>query len=396
MKKTVRIILSAGVIAVSQLVGGCCNCNKEDFTFKQELFASAINLDGEGQVYSAEFGETENSVKTKYFSETKASLSVSVNGQVEYAQGYSCFAQLIPNQMIGNPGDEIEITLDSQFTTRGATFTFPDNSTNTLTADAPSYKFNLPAEFKGTYVVKGKSQYTQGDATYVSEGQIEILDISTLREETIIYSNMNIKVGGSFEIPYGNVTKWESSDPGVAKVDGTKITGVAGGTTVMRSISGKSFMVTVEDDAVTLFRQPCLDWGCDISQVKSYMDGYIIDGETEEDGRITLKYEMKDLAFFIYTFTDGGLSDATVLCGCQEPEKAQAFIKKNYVDTFVEQDGIHIYLTKDGKTVVGVIQILDIIYEFVYIPATKSSDLTIVKEAYSNDEIQSLLGSIGK
>lgn len=145
--------------------------------------------------------------------------------------------------------------------------------------------------------------------------------------------------------------KWTSSNELVAYVKDNKIYSLYVGTATMKS--GKySFKVTVTPFYDGIYMEPCLNWGCSMSDVKKYMSGYEVKGTPTVDG-ITFYGRWKEDGY-VYVFNGGKLSGVGVVVkkSSVNASTLAGFIKERY--PYVGQQlGTYTYLTIDKKTIIS-------------------------------------------
>ena len=345
-------------------------------TVTNGLEAEALNLFNTSDGRTAQFSELINVPRIISYSEN----NINIGSQNVHKLGYAFAFVIDSNQMLGMPGDEIEITFNSSNQYDKATFTLPNGQFFLTSIDNPTISFTIPDEMGENFIVKGQSEYVNDEnQKFIRKGEIQILNEYIMIAKNIKYKDIIVGVGDKIEIPYNWDRKWVSSNPEIAKVEDSVIMALSTGEVTLSS-GDVSFTVKVDED-IDLFMEPCTDWGAEINHVKSYMSGYEIESENEEDGNIKLSYALKDVTSYTYNFDNGGLSAAMVLYGNTDTEAVQNFINYHYIDTGIEQDGIHLYLTQDGKTAVGISKLYGIIYEFIYIPSGSRAQFTqIVKK----------------
>ncbi|WP_288110300.1 hypothetical protein [Bacteroides acidifaciens] len=75
-------------------------------------------------------------------------------------------------------GDEVEITFTpSEPEEKEAFFTMPDGTSRKVTADAPSFRWTVPADFTSGMKIEGESHYKTDDAVCTQRGEIYLVEI---------------------------------------------------------------------------------------------------------------------------------------------------------------------------------------------------------------------------
>ena len=90
--------------------------------------------------------------------------------------------------------------------------------------------------------------------------------------------NQTLSVGQSYTIPSDGT--WVSDNDLIASIDGKTVKGLRVGEVAIRN-GGQSFNVTV-NPTITLFKDPCLDFGSSKATVKGFMSGFPSPTEKEE------------------------------------------------------------------------------------------------------------------
>ena len=100
-------------------------------------------------------------------------IKVTSNGQTIIVDGQSK-----SNELPVEAGDEVEITFNpSEPEEKEAFFTMPDGTTRKVTADAPSFRWTVPADFTSGMKIEGESHYKTDDAVYTQLGEIYLVEI---------------------------------------------------------------------------------------------------------------------------------------------------------------------------------------------------------------------------
>lgn len=187
------------------------------------------------------------------------------------------------------------------------------------------------------------------------------------------YSNQTLAVGSVYSIP-GRSTGWTSDNELIASVSTNGVTAKHVGETNIRNGS-KSFKVTVTGKYNT-FKEPCLQFGASMTQVKNFMSGYTLNKELTD----ALLYDGKfPVMYYMYTFknTRMYLSSAIIKSSSVDTEEMVDFLNERYV--FVTKDESKYYfafISPDMKTMV-ILQLdtmdYQVVYEIIYAEYTGSS-----------------------
>ena len=100
------------------------------------------------------------------------------------------------------------------------------------------------------------------------------------KEDEPNYPNKTMMASETYTIP-GKNGVWTSDNQLIASVSNGIVTAERVGETTIRNGS-KSFKVTVTGKYNT-FKEPCLKWGASKSTVKSFMSGYTMQSEDDEN-----------------------------------------------------------------------------------------------------------------
>ena len=182
------------------------------------------------------------------------------------------------------------------------------------------------------------------------------------KEDEPNYPNKTMMAGETYTIP-GKNGVWTSDNQLIASVSNGIVTAERVGETTIRN-GLKSFKVTVTGKYNT-FKEPCLKWGASKSTVKSFMSGYTL--QSEDDENIFYKGKYRE-ALTGYMFRSGGLYISTVVLFTSSvgTDELAAFLNERYV--YVTQNSSEYYFayaTPDEKNVV-VLQLTTISSEVVY------------------------------
>ena len=179
------------------------------------------------------------------------------------------------------------------------------------------------------------------------------------------YPNQTLVAGSVYAIPGGS-TGWTSDNELIASVSTNGVTAERVGETYIRNGS-KSFKVTVTGKYNT-FKEPCLQWNTGKSTVKSFMGGYTI--QSEDDDNIFYKGLLKELLTG-YSFKSGklNLSSVLLLPSVVDAEELVGYLAERYVYvTKNEAEYYYGFATPDKKSVI-IMQITTISSQVVYMIA---------------------------
>ena len=173
-------------------------------------------------------------------------------------------------------------------------------------------------------------------------------------EPTVKFSNKSLSYGETYSIPNGSKTEWLSSNDYIVSVSGSTIKAERVGEATISSKKG-SFKVTVTPNTY-VYTEPCLQWGCTKSTVKSYMNK-ISAVSIREDNSTTLNYfGSGKVQMYNYTFENSGLKGAgAALNGDYVDTNAMSnFMVERYIPVDVDESNYTFYLiSPDEKTFVG-------------------------------------------
>lgn len=199
-------------------------------------------------------------------------------------------------------------------------------------------------------------------------------------EPAVKFNNQSLSYGETYSIPNGTNTEWESSNDLIVSVSGSTIKAERVGEATISSRKG-SFKVTVTPNTY-VYTEPCLQWWCTKSTVKSYMNK-ITTVTIKEDNSTTLNYfGSGKVLMYNYTFENSGLKGAgAALDGDYVDANAMSdFMVERYVPVEVDETNYTFYLiSPDEKTFVGMqlrVSGRTIIYLITFVPVSTSGRTT--------------------
>ena len=144
--------------------------------------------------------------------------------------------------------------------------------------------------------------------------------------------NQTLSVGQSYTIPSDGT--WVSDNDLIASIDGKTVKGLRVGEVAIRN-GGQSFNVTV-NPTITLFKDPCLDFGSSKATVKGFMSGF--PSPTEKEESLTYAEVANGTAVgYSYTFKNGKL-DMTMVMAHNSIASAERFGNIMYVIVYMPND----------------------------------------------------------
>lgn len=143
---------------------------------------------------------------------------------------------------------------------------------------------------------------------------------------------------------------------------------------------------------VSVFKEPCLEWGASKSRVKSFMSGYTLDQEKTNQ----LNYKGTGaLILATYNFQNDGLSGAAIgLNGNYvNSEALSKQMTQYYIPIEADESNYSFYfITPDEKTLV-LLKLASsgstIIYAILYVPRSNSSSRA------TSEDLETIISTIG-
>ena len=182
-------------------------------------------------------------------------------------------------------------------------------------------------------------------------------------------SNQTLNVGQTYTIPSDGT--WVSDNDLIATVSGKTVKGVRVGEVAVRNGS-QSFNVTV-NPTITLFQDPCVQFGATQQVVKDYMSGYELISE-EADNLIFTKNRSSDVLYG-YSFENTKLNMSMVIAvkSVATVELMGEMLAERYVLVTSKDDYIGMVSPDKKMLVVLMIKVQSgkIVYAISYAPASK-------------------------
>lgn len=224
---------------------------------------------------------------------------------------------------------------------------------------------------------------------FVVIASLTLISCGSDKEDEPNYTNQSMVVRQTYAIPGGS-TGWTSDNDLIASVSYAGVTAERVGETTIRNGS-KSFKVTVTGKYNT-FKEPCLKWGASKSTVKSFMSGYTL--QSEDDDNIFYQGKYRE-ALTGYMFRSGGLYISTVVLftSSVSTDELAAFLNERYV--YVTQNSSEYYFayaTPDEKNVV-VLQLTTISSQVVYMVSYGSVTISSSAPAVARKMMKALPAS---
>ncbi len=194
-------------------------------------------------------------------------------------------------------------------------------------------------------------------------------------------SNQTLNVGQTYTIPSDGT--WVSDNDLIATVSGKTVKGVRVGEVAVRNGS-QSFNVTV-NPTITLFQDPCVQFGATQQVVKDYMSGYELISE-EADNLIFTKNRSSDVLYG-YSFENTKLNMSMVIAvkSVATVELMGEMLAERYVLVTSKDDYIGMVSPDKKMLVVLMIKVQSgkIVYAISYAPASNSkSDVNDLEAAF--------------
>lgn len=194
-------------------------------------------------------------------------------------------------------------------------------------------------------------------------------------------SNQTLNVGQTYTIPSDGT--WVSDNDLIATVSGKTVKGVRVGEVAVRNGS-QSFNVTV-NPTITLFQDPCVQFGATQQVVKDYMSGYELISE-EADNLLFTKNKSSDVLYG-YSFENTKLNMSMVIAvkSVATVELMGEMLAERYVLVTSKDDYIGMVSPDKKMLVVLMIKVQSgkIVYAISYAPASNSkSDVNDLEAAF--------------
>lgn len=185
--------------------------------------------------------------------------------------------------------------------------------------------------------------------------------------------NQTLSVGQTYTIPADGT--WVSDNDLIASIYGKTVKGVRVGEIAIRN-GAQSFKVTV-NPTITLYKDPCLQFGGSPSSIKSFMSKY---GYEYEESATNITYASKQNGFVVgygYTFENSKLTMSMVMAerSIASTERLAEYLSQRFVP--VTHDDDYIGMVSPDKKVLVVFMIKsfsgNIMYVTAYAPNTSSA-----------------------
>lgn len=160
------------------------------------------------------------------------------------------------------------------------------------------------------------------------------------------FTNQTMYNGETYTIPNSKNAKWESSNFMVAIVNDDVVTAFCAGTARISSELG-SFEVTVKTK-LDSFKEPYLEWGASMSEVKTFMKNYT-EGNSTSD--ILIYNGISPVDMYAYSFKSNRLNTAACILPTSKisAETVANFLSERYFPISAENNQF-IFISPDKKT----------------------------------------------
>ncbi len=182
--------------------------------------------------------------------------------------------------------------------------------------------------------------------------------------------NQTLSVGQIYIIPTDGT--WTSDNDLIASVSGKTVKGVRVGEVAIRN-GGQSFNVTV-NPTITLFQDPCVQFGATQQVVKNYMSGYELISE-EADNLIFAKNKSSDVLYgYNFEFSKLNMSMVIAVKSIATAELMGEMLAERYVLVTSKEDYIGMVSPDKKMLVVLMIKVQSgkVVYAISYAPASSS------------------------
>lgn len=192
--------------------------------------------------------------------------------------------------------------------------------------------------------------------------------------------DQTLNVGQTYNIPADGI--WDSANDLIATVNGKTVKGVRVGSVVI-SNGELSFDVTVTP-TVTLFKDPCLDFGANAQTVKNAMKGYEYVGE--DDDVITYMDRSNSVAYG-YSFKNSKLSMSMVIAPSSigSTSRVAEHLAERYVPVTSEDD--YIGMVSPDKKVLVIVMVKMQSGNPVYVIAFTESTINTKSSSHEFDSL---------
>ncbi len=206
--------------------------------------------------------------------------------------------------------------------------------------------------------------------------------------------NQTLNVGQTYTIPLDGT--WISDNDLIARVSGKTVEGVRVGEVAIRN-EDQSFNVTV-NPTITLFQDPCVQFGATQQVVKNYMSGYELISE-DADNLIFAKNNSSDVLYG-YNFENSKLKMSMVIAikSIATAELMGKMLAERYVLVTSNDDYIGMVSPDKKMLVVLMIKVQSgkVVYAISYGPASNSKSRSNSFETAFEEIIHATPGELVK
>lgn len=206
--------------------------------------------------------------------------------------------------------------------------------------------------------------------------------------------NQTLNVGQTYTIPLDGT--WISDNDLIARVSGKTVEGVRVGEVAIRN-EDQSFNVTV-NPTITLFQDPCVQFGATQQVVKNYMSGYELISE-DADNLIFAKNNSSDVLYG-YNFENSKLKMSMVIAikSIATAELMGKMLAERYVLVTSNDDYIGMVSPDKKMLVVLMIKVQSgkVVYAISYGPASNSKNRSNSFETAFEEIIHATPGELVK
>lgn len=206
--------------------------------------------------------------------------------------------------------------------------------------------------------------------------------------------NQTLSVGQTYTIPVDGA--WTSDNDLIASVSGKTVKGVRVGEVTIRD-GDKSFKVTV-NPTITLFQDPCLQFGATQQVVKDYMSEYELISE-ETDNLLFAKNRSSDILYG-YTFENSKLDMSMVIAvkSIATVEIMGEMLAERYVLVTSKDDYIGMVSPDKKMLVILMVKVQSgkVVYAISYAPASNSKSRSNDLDAAFEEIVNATPGELVK
>lgn len=185
-------------------------------------------------------------------------------------------------------------------------------------------------------------------------GAVAFAACSDDNDDDVDMPDVTMKAGDTYTIESG--TNWLSADPLIATVSGNTLQALRVGKTTI-SNNNASFKLTVTPK-YNLYDDPCMQWGASTSVVNSFMKGYAMLQQDEDD----VIYSGNGVAeMYAYSFENGELISSYVFLNADKYYSTlHSFLAERYVFLGQDDEDYALYYISMDKKLAVVVELAEV------------------------------------